>query len=52
LIGFLMGAFFFWYNFFHQSYKSHSRECGLYWASGGCFLLLMQSFSNQGTKLI
>ncbi len=35
---------FFWYNFFHQSYKSHSRESGLYWASSGCILLLIQNF--------
>ncbi len=52
LIEFLMGAFFFWYKFFHQSYKSHSRESGLYWASGGCFLLLIQKISTKVTNLI
>lgn len=43
----LMGAFFCWYKMFHQSYKFHSRESGLYQASGECFLLLIQSFSPK-----
>ncbi len=40
----LVGAFFSWYKIFHRSYKSHSRESGLCWASDGCFLLLIIFF--------
>ncbi len=48
----LMGTFFCWYKIFHQSYKSHSRESGLYWASGECFLLLIQKFPPKLHYLI
>jgi hypothetical protein len=41
---------FFSYNFFHQSYKSDSRESALYWASSGCFLLLIQNFPPKSYK--
>lgn len=52
LIEFLVGAFFFLIQFFHQSYKSHSRESGLYWVSSGCFLLRIQNFPPKLHNLI